>query len=104
MHHKTHGAIGYADDLETRHLAPIENSPDFMMTVNINIHAQIDIDFKKKLDDSAFFRTQSYITEICYSEYLLSFGLQKKTFFSPAKTLKYKTLITFLPPTLEFFL
>ena len=35
-----------------------------------------------KLDDSAFFRTQSYITEICHSEYLLSFGLQKKTFFS----------------------
>ena len=33
---------------------------------------------KIKLDDSAFFRTQSYITEICYFEYLLSFGLQKK--------------------------
>ena len=29
---------------------------------------------KVKLDDSAFFRTQSYITEICYSEYLWSFG------------------------------
>ena len=26
---------------------------------------------KIKLDDSAFFRTQSYITEICYFEYLL---------------------------------
>ena len=56
-----------------------------------------------KLDDSAFFRTQSYITEICYPEYLLSFGLQKKKIFSPVKTLKYKNLITFLAPTLDFF-
>ena len=38
---------------------------------------------KIKLDDSAFFRTQSYITEICYFEYLLSFRLQKKPHFSP---------------------
>ena len=41
---------------------------------------------KIKLDDSAFFRTQSYITEICYFEYLLSFGLQKKTFFSQVQS------------------
>ena len=45
---------------------------------------------KIKLDDSAFFRTQSYITEICYFEYLLSFGLQKKTIFLPSSE-KYKT-------------
>ena len=38
-----------------------------------------------KLDDSAFFRTQSYITEICYFEYLLSFGLQK-TFISKVQS------------------
>ena len=53
--------------------------------------------------DSAFFRTQSYITEICYSEYLLSFGLQKKNIYSPVTTLKYKTLIKFVAPTLDFF-
>ena len=41
----------------------------------------------KKLDDSAFFRTQSYITEICYFEYLpsLLFGWQKP-FFSPVQS------------------
>ena len=29
--------------------------------------------YNKKLDDSAFLRTQSYITEICYFEFLWSF-------------------------------
>ena len=38
-----------------------------------------------KLDDSVFFRTQSYITEISYFEYLLSFRLQKKFFFPSAE-------------------
>ena len=35
-----------------------------------------------KLDDSAFFQTQSYITEICYFDYLQSllFGSQKPFF------------------------
>ena len=52
-----------------------------------------------KLDDS----NTSYITEICYFEYLLSLGLQNKTFFTQVKTFKYKTLIKFLAPTLDFF-
>ena len=44
------------------------------------------IDLTEKLDNSAFFGTQSYyITEICYFEYLLSFGL-KKTFFSQVQS------------------
>ena len=50
--------------------------------------SQIFLWFKYvKLDDSAFFRTQSYITEICYFEYLLSmlsFELQKKNIFLPS--------------------
>ena len=36
-----------------------------------------------KLDDSAFFWTQSYITEICYFEYLQSLFLDGKNHFSP---------------------
>ena len=56
---------------------------------------------KIKLDDSAFFLTQSYITEICYFEYLLSFGLQKKKHFSP-KFRAIWNLIKFLGPTLDF--
>ena len=36
-----------------------------------------------KLDDSAFFQTQSYITEICYFEYLLSLLF---AFFSPVQS------------------
>ena len=41
----------------------------------------------RKLDDSAFFRTQSYITDICYFEYIQSlfFGWQKP-FFSPVQS------------------
>ena len=52
-----------------------------------------------KLDDSAFFRTQSYITEICYFEYLpsLLFGWQKP--FSPQfRAIYYLNIITFLAP------
>ena len=32
---------------------------------------EVSFNLKKKLDDSAFFRTQSYITEICYFKFLL---------------------------------
>ena len=37
--------------------------------------SQVDynIQISNKLDDSAFLRTQSYITEICYLEFILSF-------------------------------
>ena len=39
------------------------NKLTYLLTTHINL----------KLDDSAFLRTQSYITEICYFEFLWSF-------------------------------
>ena len=43
--------------------------------------------FNVELDDSAFFRTQSYITEICYFEYLLSLLYRwQKPFFFPIQS------------------
>ena len=50
-----------------------------------------------KLDDSAFYQTQSYITEICYFEYLLSllFRWQKPFFFPIQSNIN---LIKFLAP------
>ena len=43
-----------------------------------------------ELDDSAFLRTQSYITEICYFEYLLSllFRWQKPFLFPIQSNIK----------------
>ena len=38
----------------------------------IMVEFQRILNIMQKLDDSAFLRTQSYITEICYFEYLLS--------------------------------
>ena len=42
--------------------------------------------YGNKLDDSAFFRTLSYITKICYFEYLPSLLFRwQKPFFSPVQ-------------------
>ena len=47
---------------------------------------------QSQLDDSAFLRTQSYITEICYFEYLQVCFLDGKNQFSPQfKQYIYKT-------------
>ena len=56
-----------------------------------------------KLDDSAFFQTQSYITEICYFEYLLSllFRWQKPFFFPIQWNIKPNYIFS---PTLYFYL
>ena len=71
----------YADSMDQLHNYEAEKKK-----VN-NSHdlERLKYDFKSKLDDSAFFRTQSYITKICYFEYLLSllFGWQKPYDFSP---------------------
>ena len=58
---------------------------------------------KKWLNDSAFFRTQSYITEICYFEDLLSllFRWQKPFFFPIQSNTKPKYIFS---PTLDFYL
>ena len=56
-----------------------------------------------KLDDSVFFRIQSYITKICYFAYLLSllFRWQKQFFFPIQSNIKPNYIIS---PTLDFYL
>ena len=56
----------------------------------------------KKLDDSAFFPTPSYITGICYFEYLLSllFRWQKPFFFLIQSNIKPNEICS---PTLDFY-
>ena len=39
----------------------------------IDINLSMPKEYNDELDDSAFLRTQSYITEICYFEFLWSF-------------------------------
>ena len=54
-----------------------------------------------ELDDSAFFRTQSYITETCYFKFLpnLLFGCQKP-FFSPVQS---NILPNYIAPLWTFY-
>ena len=44
----------------------------YIQTSNSQSDHLLQTNFKQKLDDSAFFRTQCYITEICYFEFLPS--------------------------------
>ena len=59
------------------------------MCVYIPIYSTVDKISKNilQLDESAFFRTQCYITNICYFKYLLSFDFwMAKPIFSTAQS------------------